>query len=443
MIPFTRLCLAGCFVFLLTVGSLTGQQTNFKLSGKVLDESTFEPMPGVALWEPASGKGTTTNANGDFSFEFKAFPAWFIFKSLGYFDDTLKIENQERYKKHFEGTRVKITLRQNPFLIDEVVISQDGAAIRMFREEPYAIMDYVIDGYRFYALGYRNYNPLKPEIFIGSPSGRLLYASPLATANDIYQDCQGAIYAVTSESAYQLNNRHDTILFGASCSAGFFHTKVKPIVALADPYYIYFENSEKGQYHDYYLGNYETEQHEIFYRVGNDKNEQEVISINNQLRQSFISEVNRSYMGSGELRAMHTSQDSLRYLIITDFRPAQSALLQIGDSALLFDFELQAIYCLTISGKLLWTSTIQADLSKDFTGRIHRDKTTNRFFLEFLNIQSSYLIEIDPTTGKALSNIPIRQYRHIDHISVNNNRVYFLYQPDFGDKGKKLFYISL
>ncbi len=443
MIPVTRLWLASCFVCLLPVASLSAQQTHFKLSGKVLDESNAEAMPGVALWEPRSGKGTTTNASGDFSFEFSTFPARFIFKSLGYFDDTLKIENQELYKKYFEGTRVKITLRQNPFLIDEVVISQDGAAIRMFREEPYAIMDYVIDGDRFYALGYRNYNPLKPEIFIGSPSGRLLYTSPLATANEIYQDCQGAIYAVASDRAYQLNNRHDTLLYGATCGAEFFKTKIKPIVALAGTYYIYFESSEKGQYQDYYLGNYETEQHEIFYRVGNDQNEQEVIGINEQLRQSFISEVNRSFIGSGELRVMHGFQAALRNKINTDFRPAQSALLQISDSALLFDFERQAIYCLSIAGKLLWASTIQADLSKDFTGRVHRDKTTNRFFLEFLNIQASYLIEIDPKTGKALSNIPIRQYRHIDHISVNNNRVYFLYQPDLGDKGKKLFYVNL
>lgn len=443
MVKVSRFFLAVCFVSILPVAPLTAQQTHFKLSGKVVDESTVEPMPGVALWEPASGKGTTTNASGDFSFGFDTFPACFIFKSLGYFDDTLKIENQELYKKYFEGARVKITLRQNPFLIDEVVISQDGAAIRMFREEPYAIMDYVIDGDRFYALGYRNYNPMKPEIFIGSPSGRLLYTSPLASANEIYQDCQGAIYAVTNDSAYQLNNRHDTLSYGATCDAGFFRTKVKPIVALAGPNYIYFESSEKGQYHDYYLGNYQTEQHVIFYRVGNDKNEQEVIGINEQLGQEFISEIDRSFIGEGEMRLMHARQAVLRNKINTDFRPVQSALLQISDSALLFDFELQTVYCLTLSGKLLWTSTIQADLSKDFTGRVHRDKTTNRFFLEFLNIQASYLIEIDPKTGKALSNIPIRQYRHIDHISVNNNRVYFLYQPDFGDKGKKLFYVNM
>ncbi|MFH0760642.1 MAG: carboxypeptidase-like regulatory domain-containing protein [Bacteroidota bacterium] len=430
-------------MILLPVCSLKGQQSGFKLSGKVMDESNLEPMSGVAVWEPVSAKGTTTNANGDFSFEFKNFPVRFIFKSLGYFDDTLKILNPEQFRKHYQDTRVQITLRQNPFLIDEVVVSGKGSAIRMFKEEPYAIMDYVIQGNRFYALGYRNYNPLKPEIFIGNTSGRLLYASSLPSAQEICQDCQGTIYAVTNDNAYQLDNRHDTLAYGVKCDAGFFKTKVKPIVALAGPNYIYFESSEKGQYHDYYLGNYETGQHEIFYRVGNDKNEQEVVDINDQLRQEFISEINRSFIGSGELRLMHARQAVLRNKINTDFRPVQSALLQLSDSALLFDFDLQKIYCLTISGKPLWTSTIQADLSKDFTGRIHHDKITNRFFLEFLNIQSSYLIEINPETGEALTNIPIRQYRHIDHISVNNNRVYFLFQPDFGDKGKKLFNINL
>ena len=127
----------------------------------------------------------------------------------------------------------------------------------------------------------------------------------------------------------------------------------------------------------------------------------------------------------------------------TEYKPVYSTMIQLGDTALLFDFDNKYVNCFKLNSNLLWRTKIQIDLSKDFTGRVHHDKISNRFFLEFLNIQLSYLIEIDPKSGKELSRIPIKGYKHIDHISVYNNRIYFLYQPDFGDRGKKLYYINI
>jgi hypothetical protein len=434
---------AACLWILFLGSSVFGQQLNYKITGKVVEESNNEPLSGVAIVESANGQGVITNANGEFVFEIKSFPIQLFVKYLGYFDDTLSISNQEQFKKYFEGKPVLIILRQNPFLINEVVITPAGSAIQMFKEEPYAIMDYVIDGNRFFALGYRNSNPLKPEIFIGNPFGRLLFSKPLPTAGGIYQDCQGKVYAVARDSVYQLNNLEDTLSISPVCDDNFFQTRVKPIVALHDPYYIYFDKSKNGQYHDYYIGNYKTKKSQLFYRVGDEKHEQGFISIDKQLRQEFIGEFAQSDFISGALREMHARQASLRNRINTDYRPVHSTLFQSGDTALLFDFDLQVINCITISGVLRWRTKMQVDLTKEFTGKVHKDKITNRFFLEFLNIQSSYLIEIDPYTGKVLSNIPIRQYKHIDHISVYDNRIFFLFQPDFGDRGKKLYYVNL
>jgi len=82
-------------------------------------------------------------------------------------------------------------------------------------------------------------------------------------------------------------------------------------------------------------------------------------------------------------------------------------------------------------------------LNKDFTGRVHHDKISNRFFLEFVNVQLSYLIEIDPLTGEEIQTIPINKFKHIDHVSVYNNRIFFLHQPDFGDRGKKIYFLDM
>ena len=118
-------------------------------------------------------------------------------------------------------------------------------------------------------------------------------------------------------------------------------------------------------------------------------------------------------------------------------------MFQLKDTVLLFDFDYQVIHCFTTKAELIWRSEIQLDLSKDFSGRVHHDKISNRFFLEFTHIQQSYLIEIDPRTGNEIETIPLKGFKHIDHISVYNNRVCFLYQPDFGARGKKLYSIIL
>ncbi len=438
-----RSLLIAAIAFLFTSYSSFAQQTTYLVAGKVVDESTFMALPGVGILETMTGSGTVTDQKGEFKLGLKSFPVQLIFKHLGYFDDTLRISNYDQFRKYCEGIQIIITLRQNPFMIGEVVINPAGSAVPLFEKEPYSIMDYVIDGERFFALGYRNFNPLKPEIFLGNSAGRLLSVAKLNGASEVFRDCLGEIYAVAKDSAYLLKNTSDSLSLKPVCDISFFQKRVKPVVALKDPYYIYYEKSQGGQYHDYYLGNFNTNQQEIFYRVGDEKQELGFISTHQQLRQEFITEFSKSYFGGGELRAMHERQAKLLNKLNTDYRPVASALFQMEDSALLFDFKLQYINCIGTNSEFRWRTNIGIDLSKDFTGRIHRDKATNRFFLEFLNIQSTYLIEINPKTGQALAQIPIRQYRHIDHVNIDNNRIYFLYQADFGDKGKRLYYVNL
>jgi len=218
---------------------------------------------------------------------------------------------------------------------------------------------------------------------------------------------------------------------------------VKPIQALNNQYFIGVDKSEKGQYHDYYVCDSETGQQEIFYRVGNDQKEKAVASIDKQVRREFVGKISRGNIESGELRIINARIALLQNRINTDYRPIQSSMFQLKDSVLLFDFDYQAVHCFKMNAELLWRSEIQIYLSKDFTGRVHHDKISNRFSLEFLNIQQSYLIEIDPRTGGELETIPIQKFKHIDHISVYNNRIFFLHQPDFGERGKKLYFLDI
>ena len=381
------------------------QDGKYLFSGIVLDEITQNPIPGVTIQDSISGKGAITNNVGEFIFKFDSFPLNLRLSHLGYFTDSLVIYDKDNYSRTIEGKTVAFALRENLFMLDEVVVST--AAVRLFDEEPYAIMDYVIKNDRFIALGYRNYNPLKRELFIGKPPGRILSFTPLPSADTIYQDCQGDIYAITRKQAFLISIQNDSLGLNPIGEAKFVVDHVMPIQSIDNRYFTYVKKSNNGQYHDYYISDSETDNHEIFYRVGDYNNERIVSGLDRQIRGEFMWNIKKGFITSDELRAMHWRLAKAMIKKSSEYKPVQSDLFQIGDSVLLFDFYNNYINCFELNSQLLWRTEILIDLNKDFTGRVHHDKVSNRYFLEFLNIQSSYLIEIDPYTGNELSRIPI------------------------------------
>ena len=125
-----------------------GAYSQNKLSGVIIDEKSKLPLAGVTILDAKSGKGAISDDIGEFSLSFVDFPLVFSLRHLGYFEDSLKIQNKEQYQKYFEGKTVLLTLRLNPFKLDEVVVSTPGLATKLFGDEPYAIIDYVVKDYQ-------------------------------------------------------------------------------------------------------------------------------------------------------------------------------------------------------------------------------------------------------------------------------------------------------
>jgi hypothetical protein len=429
-------------IALSVIAVISGYSQN-TLSGVIVDEKSKSPLVGVTIVDSNSGKGTISEDSGEFTIVIDEYPIVFIFRHLGYFEDSLRIETDEQFQRYYEDKTLSISMRVNPFKLDEIVVSTPGIAVKLFGNEPYSIMDYVVKDDRFIALGYKNHNTLKREIFLGKLSGEIILSTPLRSFEEIYQDCQGEVYAVTSDRAFLTKIKDDSIYLNPICDAKFFEENVKPVQALDNQNFLFVDKSPEGQYHDYYVCDSETNKQELFYRVGDEKRERAVINIDNQVRGEFVGKIKQGFISSAQMRIINARIAKLQNQINTDYRPIQSSMFQLEDSVLLFDFDYQAVHCYTINANLLWRTDIQVELNKDFTGRVHHDKISNRFFLEFVNIQLSYLIEIDPLTGEEIQTIPINKFKHIDHISIYDNRIFFLHQPDFGDRGKKIYFLDI
>ncbi|MCX6226905.1 MAG: hypothetical protein NTV01_19515, partial [Bacteroidia bacterium] len=180
---------------------------------------------------------------------------------------------------------------------------------------------------------------------------------------------------------------------------------------------------------------------ERIYQAGNIGKESGLVAVNQRISHAFREVVRTNDPGYLELMyrmaftGIHEKQ--------INYKPVHTDLCPAGDSLLLFDFT--AGYIIRFSEKVdkYWKLPMQIAFNKDWVHRMHHDPVTNRFYLEFANGTFSYLIEIDPVTGAEVRKIPIPTYNHIDHIQVIKNRIWFLHQPDFGDRGKKLYYLDM
>lgn len=430
-------------LFLFSINQSVCQDNNFLIRGKIVDNDTQNPLPGVTIMDSLTGRGAITNDQGEFSFSFSRFPQWLRIKHLGYFNDSIIIKNKQEYLAGVKDKILIINLRADLFMLDEVLVTTPGMATRLFDREPVSIFDYVIKSNRYIALSYKNYNPLKPELILAELNGKVIFTLSLPSAKELYQDYQGDVYAITRDSAFLVAMVNDELKIFMPSEIGLFDKYVRPIQGLNSNYFFTLKKSEKGQYHDYFIHDVESKEFDLIYRVGHVGDERIVSSLDRQIRAQEVGKIKRSFIGRIEMRIINSRIASLHIRKFSEFRPVESAFIQMGDSSLLFDFDKKLINCIKSNGELKWTSNMQVPLRNDWTGNVHYDKIAQRFYLEFLHIQLSSLVEIDPLTGEALSQIPIKRFKHIDNITVLNNRIFFLHQPDFGDRGKKLYFVKM
>jgi len=138
-----------------------------------------------------------------------------------------------RHLGYFEDKTLSISMRVNPFKLDEIVVSTPGIAVKLFGNEPYSIMDFVV--------------------------------------------------------------KDDSIYLNPICDAKFFDENVKPVQALDNQNFLFVDKSPEGQYHDYYVCDSETNKQELFYRVGDEKKERAVINIDNQVRGEFVGKIKQGF----------------------------------------------------------------------------------------------------------------------------------------------------
>ncbi|WP_210488179.1 TonB-dependent receptor [Rufibacter aurantiacus] len=112
----SKLLLLLHFLFLPLV-ALQAQETNFvEINGRVTEQGTKEPMPGVSVYVRGTVTGTTTNGSGDFNLKTKLkFPFNLVISMVGYQPQEFEITQP--------GFRLDIALVTQTLLGKEVVVT--------------------------------------------------------------------------------------------------------------------------------------------------------------------------------------------------------------------------------------------------------------------------------------------------------------------------------
>ncbi len=394
------------------------------------------------ILEKGTGNGTAANPAGEFKLMISGFPANIIIQCLGFRDTVFVISNESVFNKDYKDRKIIFYLTESVTNIQEVEIKAHRI---LFEKEPYSIIDYQFFRNRIVSLAYINGNSLRPQILLSDFNGKIVDKKQVPSPDQIYKDCQGNVFIITKDWAYQLQYHKNSIAIADTIAAAFFEKNLRPVVAVTDSTIIIKSESPQRQYENFFAI-LDSSTAKIIWTVGNYRKEAGAIGMNLSAKMQARQFVKFTPSEDGFLwffdmeayeRMYH---DFFRTILdkTIDFPYVYSRMFQFGNAVILFDRGANEIVWFSPSGNVAKEVTIEKDpLAKGFTNA-YLDEPAKKFYLEYQDGPVSWFVEINPKTGERLKRIPGNTYPHMEQCNFHNGKLYFLYQPINGLKIKKL-----
>jgi hypothetical protein len=428
-----------------------GQQ--LKITGQIRDAETNQFLAGASITHSSTGTGTTSDGNGMFQFSFEGFPTTILIKFIGYKDDTLVINDKDDYYGTYFNRIVAITLTRK---VTEIPVVEIKAVNRLFDKDPYAIVQFYISDNQIISLGYRNGNEFRKEILLADVNGKILDKLHIKNLDKMGQDCQGNVFAFTSDSAYHLRHTQNHLKIADNFNRTFIEKFLMPVSSVTDSTtFIHFISPLK-QYENYFVINRDTNA-TIIYSVGRFKNEQGKQSGNEQANRLAAVPITLpppkipAGVPSGPIveafcksyERLFQSYFKAEFGAIINYPPVYSQMFRFKGKQLIFNREGKSIAWLDDSGKINQEITFMSELNGKPFSLVLYDAKTQRFYLQFDDDPFTEFIEIDPFTGQHIRTISAGSFRHMNQCCFNDGRLFFLYQPEIGNRLRKVYSISI
>ncbi|MCX6223638.1 MAG: hypothetical protein NTV01_02600 [Bacteroidia bacterium] len=261
------------------------------------------------------------------------------------------------------------------------------------------------------------------------------------------------MFAFCSDSAFELKFTRKQITILNRYPGTFIAEYIAPVCSMTDSLVFLKKSPVNHQYDNYFTVN-DSLNVLLIYSTSGLMKERKAASLNNtftQQGQLMITLVPppgctggclNGWLASVYEPAYHRYFGS-HFTLLTDFHPVFTKMISLGKNQMIFDREAATIFWLDKRGEVIREVGINNKLNGMYFQDVHLDNGTGRIYLEYPQGPFTHFVEVNPETGQEIRRFMVTGYKHIEKCEFLNDRLYFLYQPDFGKRIKKVFSISI
>ena len=413
------------FLFFIFTQQVLSQDTLYKISGKVIDDKTKQPIANVGVQIYGTLWGAATDSNGFFKLSVKENAVLLKFLIVGYEDKIIKISS-----KNYTG--FVVALSQKTQQLKEIVIN--GSPIEaVIKSEDSNVLDYDFYDDNILMITYRN-DLSKAKLFLLSPSFDTLSRLKLpAEPTELYKDCLGNNHVVCQNDVYQIyldSTLNLKLLTPKDIKT--FAAMLYPCVA-EDSLNLYIIKKQGSELVHASIGaDYYSPNHTLDYFAVNKLNRQvnHLINVADERSKRYrddeaFAEANK--MAAGMYAHGGGPQQDRYFLEKIVIKEVFAPLYNINGIMYVFDFINLGILNFSSSGQLQNKVEMKFQLGLNFKREMCIDKKTGKAFAVFETDGVTEIKEMNLNTGNINQTYKV-PYPFIKKIKAYDNYIYFLYK---------------
>lgn len=414
-----------CLIIHLIFPGLSIYAQKPRITGKVQDSRTYEPVSNVNIAFSRTKLGCATDVNGDFSIVIDSLPVYMIVSHIGY----------ETQRIWLEKTTVKsgISVLLEPVVqtLNEVVIKSVREPVPFFKDEEYSVLDYEVENTLIYLLVYR-FRMSKAQLICLSDRGDTIATSAKLSfqPNGLFSDCLGYLHVIGKDSSYQVYLKKDTILFPYRTEITRFFSRMLNCVASSDDWLYFRKESPDHLKIDFYRIHRKT------------KKVENITSATDYLKRKMLrlNPIDRYLMMMDTLPNSAAEIAEYSWVRKILYTPNVSQLRMIGDTIAVFNTTDGSVELFDKAARFI--SIIDLPVfdrnTEKWTREIYYDDMSEKVYTTFVRNGRTNVYKVNLTSG-ALTLEGITSHIFPGKIIIDNDDLFYLYDlPGKGDN-KHLF----
>jgi len=413
------ICLSLCFFL---GNPIFAQDRYHFFYGKVIDQVSRRPLVNVNLSIPRTKEGTVTGKNGEFSFFIDTIPANLQVSHVGFITKNILLD----------ATSYSLIIYLSPKVseLPEVEIKANVHEA-FFKDNHYAVLDYVIDSNLVYLLIFKNHLS-KAELICKNLEGDTVASSvPFYFIPDrLFKDCLGILHVLSHDSGFQVFRQEKQLHLIHPVNLKKFDDVLKNCVA-ATPEVLFFQRAtDLGMGVEYFGVNRKNLLKKTIAQV---RDEKKMKMLRRNLQDAQL-------LGSDLQPDSRDDFVTWNYVHKILYRPVKTALYRIGEFTCIFNIPERQMEFYDNEGSFSYKLALKIENVNDgrWTNDILPDERTGKIFTAFISNGHYSLYEIDLNSGILKKQLTLFHY-YPQKVRVYNNFVYYLYDKS-GEPDNKMLY---